>query len=100
MIVAMVALLVLAAGVVALVGQPFLRPSAALEVGSDGEQARRELLERRDATLAALQELEQDRAAGRLTETDFERERATLRAEAATLLRSLDADAAVDRDRV
>ena len=89
MIPAVVLLVVLAAIAVLAIGAPFLRPSTVLELGTQEEQERRELLERRDAALGALQELEQDRAAGRLTQVDFERERLALRAEAVELLRQL-----------
>ena len=90
MIPAVLVLVALVAVAVLAIGAPFLRPSTSLELGTQQEQARREALERRDATLAALQELEQDRAAGRLTQHDFEHERLALRAEAVELLRRLD----------
>ena len=89
MIPAVLLLSALAAVAVIAIGAPFLRPSTPLELGTREEQERRELLERRDAALGALQELEQDRAAGRLTPSDFERERLALRAEAVELLRQL-----------
>ena len=100
MIPAALLLIALAGVVVIAIGAPFLRPSAALDVGTQEEQARRELLERRDATLAALQELEQDRAAGRLTQADFEQERLALRAEAVVLLRRLDGETFEREDAV
>ena len=90
MIAAVLVLVALVAVAVLAVGAPFLRRPTSLELGTQQEQARREALERRDATLAALQELEQDRAAGRLTQADFEQERLALRAEAVALLRQLD----------
>jgi hypothetical protein len=46
--------------------------------------------ERRDEAYRALQELELDRRTGKLTDGDYERERARLRADAAAALRELD----------
>ena len=49
------------------------------------------LLERRDAALQALQELDLDHQAGKLTDEDAERERRTLRDEAVAALAELEA---------
>jgi hypothetical protein len=85
---AVIVLLVLAVGVVALVAWPLVRERG---VEASPPDARRlALLERRDAALQALQELELDHQAGKLTDTDAERERQTLRDEAVAALSELE----------
>ncbi len=55
------------------------------------ERERLAALERRDAAYGALQELDMDRAAGKISEEDEALERSRLRAEAASALAELDA---------
>jgi hypothetical protein len=88
MLLAVIALLALAVGVVALVAWPLLRERG---IETSPPDARRlALLERRDAALQALQELELDYQAGKLTDADAERERRTLRDEAVAALAELE----------
>jgi len=89
MLIAVIVLLVLAAGVVAVVAWPLVRERAVETVPPDAR--RLALLERRDAALQALQELELDHQAGKLTDEDAERERQTLRDEAVGALAELEA---------
>ncbi len=58
---------------------------------SDDERRRLGALERRDAAYTGLQELDMDRAAGKVTAEDEAIERSRLRAEAAEALAELDA---------
>jgi hypothetical protein len=89
MLLAVIGLVVLAAAVVALVALPLVRERT---VETSAPDARRlALLERRDAALAALLELDLDHRAGKLTDADAERERATLRDEAVGALAELEA---------
>jgi hypothetical protein len=88
MLVAVIVLLALAVGVVALVGWPLVRERSAETLAPDAR--RLALLERRDAALQALQELELDHQAGKLTDEDAERERRTLRDEAVSTLAELE----------
>jgi hypothetical protein len=88
MAVAVIVLLVLAMGVVVLVGWPLVRERAVEMTAPDSR--RLALLERRDAALQALQELELDHQAGKLTDEDAERERRTLRDEAVATLAELE----------
>jgi hypothetical protein len=94
MLLAVIVLVVLAVVVVGLVALPLVRERA---VETSAPDARRlALLERRDAALAALLELDLDHRAGKLTDEDAERERVTLRDEAVGALaelESLDAEA-------
>ena len=88
MLLAVIVLTALAVGVVALVAWPLLRERG---VETSPPDARRlALLERRDAALQALQELELDHQAGKLTDADAERERRTLRDEAVAALAELE----------
>ena len=80
MLLAVIGLLVLAVVVVALVAWPLVRERTVETTAPDAR--RLALLERRDAALAALLELDLDHRAGKLTDEDAERERATLRDEA------------------
>ena len=88
MLIAVIVLLVLAAGVVAVVAWPLVRERAVETTPPDAR--RLALLERRDAALQALQELELDHQAGKLTDEDAERERQTLRDEAVSALAELE----------
>jgi hypothetical protein len=89
MLLAVIVLLALAVGVVALVVWPLVRERGA--EASPPDTPRLALLERRDAALQALQELELDHQAGKLTDEDAERERRTLRDEAVATLAELEA---------
>ena len=88
MALAVTALLLLAVGVVALVAWPLVRERSVEMTPPDAE--RLALLERRDAALQALQELELDHQAGKLTDEDAEQERRTLRDEAVAALAELE----------
>ena len=88
MLVAVIVLLALAVAVVVLVAWPLMRERA-VEMSSPDAQ-RLALLERRDAALQALQELDLDHQAGKLTAEDAERERQTLRDEAVAALAELE----------
>ena len=89
MLIAVIVLLALAVAVVALVAWPLVRERS---VEMSAPDARRlALLERRDAALQALQELDLDHQAGKLTDEDAERERQTLRDEAVATLAELEA---------
>lgn len=88
MLVAVIVLLALGVAVVALVALPLMRERAA--EASSPDARRLALLERRDAALQALQELELDHRAGKLTDEDAERERRTLRDEAVATLAELE----------
>lgn len=92
--------LVLAAAVVVaavvIVALPFLRePDPGSDVLGDlgpGERRRLELAEERDRALAALQELEADHRARRISDEDYRASVGPLRREAAQALRALDQD--------
>jgi hypothetical protein len=88
MLVAVIVLLVLAVGVVGLVALPLVRAQTAETTPPDAR--RLALLERRDAALQALQDLELDHQSGKLTDEDAERERQTLRDEAVATLAELE----------
>jgi hypothetical protein len=88
MLLAVIGLLVLAVVVVALVAWPLLRERTLETTAPDAR--RLALLERRDAALAALLELDLDHRAGKLTDEDAERERVTLRDEAVGALAELE----------
>ncbi len=88
MALAVIGLLVLAVAVVGLVAWPLVHErTLELSVPDDHRLA---LLERRDAVLHALQELELDHRAGKLTDEDAERERRTLRDEAVATLAEIE----------
>jgi hypothetical protein len=89
MLIAVIVLLALAVAVVALVAWPLVRERGA-EAGPP-DARRLALLERRDAALQALQELELDHRAGKLTDEDAESERRALRDEAVATLAELEA---------
>jgi hypothetical protein len=94
MLLAAIVLVALAVVVVGLVAWPLLRERALETAPPDAR--RLALLERRDAALAALLELDLDHRAGKLTDEDAEAERVTLRDEAVGALAELESlDAAV-----
>jgi flagellar biosynthesis/type III secretory pathway M-ring protein FliF/YscJ len=88
MAIAVIVLLMLAVGVVVLVAWPLVRERMVEMTAPDAR--RLALLERRDAALQALQELELDHEAGKLTDEDAARERRTLRDEAVATLAELE----------
>ena len=88
MLIALLVLLALGVAVVALVAWPLVRERS-VELSAPDAQ-RLALLERRDAALQALQELELDHQAGKLTDEDAERERQILRDEAVAALAELE----------
>jgi hypothetical protein len=88
MLVALLVLLALGVAVVALVAWPLVRERS-VELSAPDAQ-RLALLERRDAALQALQELDLDHQAGKLTHEDAERERQILRDEAVAALAELE----------
>ena len=96
MTVALVLAALVAVAAVVAVALPFLRdPAPASDVvGEPDEQGRRrlDLAEARDRALAALQELEADHRAGRVTDEDYRTLVGPLRREAAQALRALDAE--------
>jgi hypothetical protein len=89
MALAVIALSALAVLVVALVAWPLVRERVVETTAPDAR--RLALLERRDAALAALLELDLDHRAGKLTDEDAERERVMLRDEAVAALAELEA---------
>ena len=94
MTLALVLAALVAVAAVLAVALPFLRePSPVTDVvGEPGaaERRRLELAETRDRALAALQELETDHRAGRVTDEDYRALVGPLRREAAQALRALD----------
>ena len=88
MLFAVLGLLVLGVVVIALVAWPLVRERNLETTAPDAQ--RLALLERRDAALQALQELELDHQAGKLTDEDAERERQILRDEAVAALAELE----------
>jgi uncharacterized membrane protein YdfJ with MMPL/SSD domain len=85
---------ILAVVVVVAVALPFLRePAPSSDALHELDAAERRLLdaqETRDRALAALQELEADHRAGRISDTDYRAVVGVLRRDAAEALRSLD----------
>jgi uncharacterized membrane protein YdfJ with MMPL/SSD domain len=85
---------VLAVAVVIVVALPFLRePAPASDELHELDPAERDLLdaeESRDRALAALQELEADHRAGRISDNDYRAVVGSLRRDAAEALRALD----------
>jgi len=88
MLLAVLGLLALGAAVIALVAWPLVRERTVETTAPDAQ--RLELLERRDAALQALQDLELDHQAGKLTDEDADRERQILRDEAVAALSELE----------
>lgn len=80
--------LVLAAAAVLLVLDPLIRPQTAPP--EDFEPERDPVLDRRDLALAALKEIEFDRATGKLSDDDFDRLRRRYAGDAVTALREAD----------
>jgi hypothetical protein len=95
-----VAAIVMAA--VVLVAWPFVSPEREPAEPSltDADRERLLLSERRDEAYAGLRDLEQDVRTGKITQHDYDAERARLRAQAAEALRGLDRlDVAAARGR-
>ena len=88
MLIGVLVLVALAVTVVALVAWPLVRERTAETTAPDAQ--RLALLERRDAALQALQDLELDHRAGKLTDEDAEQERQILRDEAVAALAELE----------
>lgn len=92
---ALVLAALLAVAAVVAVALPFLRePEPAGDIVGEPdvfERRRLELAEARDRALAALQELEADHRAGRISDDDYRSLVGPLRREAAQALRALDA---------
>ena len=88
MLIGILVLVALAATVVALVAWPLVHERSADTTAPDAH--RLALLERRDAALQALQDLELDHRSGKLTDADAELERQTLRDEAVAALAELE----------
>jgi hypothetical protein len=89
---AAIAAATLVIGVVVFVAWPFVSPDppppeAAL---SEVDRGRLAAAERRDEAYLALRDLEFDLRTGKITDEDYQRERARLRAEAGAALRELD----------
>ena len=89
---AAIAVALLVGVAVVAVAWPFLSPERGRPEDrlSESDRRRIDLLERRDATYAALRDLEQDHRTGKVADEDYEGERARLRSEAADALRGLD----------
>jgi Tfp pilus assembly protein PilO len=86
-------LALLAVAAVVAVAWPLLRAPASDDVAETADPEtllRLDLRERRDAALAALQELELDHRTGKLDDADYEQARAELRAEAAAAIEALE----------
>ena len=88
MLIGVLVLVALAVTVVALVAWPLVHERSAETTAPDAQ--RLALLERRDAALQALQDLELDHRAGKLTDEDAEQERQILRNEAVAALAELE----------
>jgi hypothetical protein len=97
-----VAGLLIAIVAVLLVLEPVLRAAAgkpvelAVPLFADSDDEEDPLLRRRDRALAALREIEFDRATGKLSEDDFARLQVKYQAEALAVLREVDAAKAAD----
>jgi hypothetical protein len=89
---AAIAVALLVGVAVVAVAWPFLSPERGRPEDrlSEADRRRIDLLERRDATYAALRDLEQDHRTGKVTGDDYTAEREELRREAASVLRELD----------
>lgn len=92
--IALVLAAVLAVVCIAIVAWPMLRSDRAedtIEQLDEVERERLALLEARDRTLIALQELETDHREGKVTDDDYRRLVSQLRADAAQALAAIDA---------
>jgi hypothetical protein len=87
--------LLLAGLSVLLVLEPLIRPAPPVE---PPEPERDPALERRDLALAALKEIEFDRATGKLSDADYGRLRERYTAEAVAALRATDAPSTTGSD--
>ena len=74
--------------VVAFVSAPLLRPEGEAEDAEDPRIA--DLEARKEAKYREIRDAEQDRASGKLSQEDFERQDAELRADAVEILDELD----------
>jgi flagellar biosynthesis/type III secretory pathway M-ring protein FliF/YscJ len=74
--------------VVAFVSAPLLRPEGEAEDAEDPHIA--DLEARKEAKYREIRDAEQDRASGKLSQEDFERQDAELRADAVEILDELD----------
>jgi flagellar biosynthesis/type III secretory pathway M-ring protein FliF/YscJ len=74
--------------VVAFVSAPLLRPEGEAEEAEDPRIA--DLEARKEAKYREIRDAEQDRASGKLSQEDFERQDAELRADAVEILDELD----------
>ena len=88
-IVALLAIVAAICVVVALVGAP-LRGAAAARARDDAADEIAELEARKEAKYREIRDAELDRAQGKLSEEDFRRQDAELRAEAIAILKELD----------
>ena len=86
--------IVVALAAVALVLDPILRPGHARPAAPDAEPEEDPREHRKDLALAALKEIEFDRATGKLDDADYERMKATYTTEALEAIRAVDAAAA------
>jgi len=89
---AAIAAAALVIGVVVFVAWPFVSPDPPPPEEALSETDRRRLAaaERRDEAYMALRDVEFDLRTGKITDEDYQRERARLRSEAAAALRELD----------
>jgi hypothetical protein len=100
-VIAALVLGVLALACLLFVALPLVRPPGRTEVvpaATPAQRERIELRERRDAAYAALRELELEHRTGKLTDEDYARARAELRAEALEVLRLLGDDEPAGRE--
>ncbi len=90
--IAAIAAATLVIGVVVFVAWPFVSPDPPPPEAAMSEVDRRRLAaaERRDEAYLALRDLEFDLRTGKVTDEDYQRERARLRSDAAAALRELD----------
>jgi len=85
--------IVVALGAVALVLDPILRPGRARPAALDAEPEEDPREHRKDLALAALKEIEFDRATGKLDDADYDQMKATYTAEAIEAIRASDTPA-------
>ncbi len=82
--------IVVALAAVALVLDPVLRPGRARPAAPDAEPEEDPREHRKDLALAALKEIEFDRATGKLDDADYDQMKATYTAEAIAAIRDAD----------
>jgi len=93
-VIALLVGIVVALGAVALVLGPLVWPERVRPVAEPEEPEDDPREHRKDLALAALKEIEFDRATGKLDDADYERMKATYTAEALEAIRAVDAAAA------